>query len=279
MHWETIIYERIDNIAKISLNRPETHNAQNVQLIKELDEAMRGAEKDTNIRVIILAGKGPSFSSGHDLKGLAERSQEGVKLYPTLEEQMRFEQEFFVDKCLAIRNLPKPTIAQVHGHCIAAGYMLASMCDIIMASEDAQFSNPVLRMTPSAAELLVEPWEMGARKAKEFLFTGDPIDAPEAWRLGMINRVVPQERLEEEVLKLAKRIALMPPVAISLTKASVNRTLDLMGQSNAFAYHFLIHQVSHRTDESRQFFDEKGRSEEKGMKTFLEKRDGLFKEP
>ena len=201
MHWETIIYERIDNIAKISLNRPETHNAQNVQLIKELDEAMKGAEKDTNIRVIILAGKGPSFSSGHDLKGLAERSQEGVKLYPTLEEQMRFEQEFFVDKCLAIRNLPKPTIAQVHGHCIAAGYMLASMCDIIMASEDAQFSNPVLRMTPSAAELLVEP------------------------------------------------------------------------------YHFLIHQVSHRTDESRQFFDEKGRSEEKGMKTFLEKRDGLFKEP
>lgn len=278
MAWETIIYERSDNIARIILNRPETHNAQNIQLINELDEAMKEAERDPEIRVIILAGKGPSFSSGHDLKGLAEKGQGGEKLYPSLEGQMRFEQEFFVDKCLAIRNLTKPTIAQVHGYCIAAGYMLASMCDIIIASEDVQFSNPVLRMTPSAAELLVEPWEMGPRKAKEFLFTGDSIDAQEAWRLGMINRVVPRERLEEEVLNLAKRIALMPPIAISLTKASINRTLDFMGQSNAFAYHFLIHQISHQTAESRHFFADKLRPEEQGLKAFLEKRDGIFKE-
>jgi enoyl-CoA hydratase len=279
MQWETIIYEKIGHIVKIILNRPETHNAQNIQLIKELDEAMQEAERDPDIRVIILSGKGPSFSSGHDLKGLAEKSQEGEKLYPSLEDQMRFEQEFFVDKCLAIRNLTKPTIAQVHGHCIAAGFMLASMCDIIIASDDAQFSNPVLRMTPSAAELLVEPWEMGARKAKEFLFTGDPIDAQEAWRIGMINRVVPRHQLDEEVLKLAQRIALMPPVAISLTKASINRTLDLMGQSNAFSYHFLIHQISHRTDESSRFFSDQGKAREKGLKAFLEKRDGIFKEP
>jgi enoyl-CoA hydratase len=94
----------------------------------------------------------------------------------------------------------------------------------------------------------------------------------------MINRVVPREKLDEEVLKLAKRIALMPPEAISLTKASINRTLDLMGQSNAFAYHFLVHQISHRTDESRRFFDDKGKSEGKGLKTFLDKRDGIFKD-
>ena len=109
---------------------------------------------------------------------------------------MRHEQVMYFDRCVTIYNFRKPTIAVGAGRCVAAGLMLAAMCDLIVAADDACFSNPVLRMTGAGVELLVEPWELGFRKAKEFLFTGDKIDAQEAWRLGLVNRVVPRAELE-----------------------------------------------------------------------------------
>ena len=277
MSWQTVLYEKMDNIAKITLNRPDKRNAQNYQMIIELDEAMKEAERDGEVRVIVLAGAGPSFSSGHDMSGMAPEG--GMAAWRIGSEGHReFEQEIFVDKCLYIRNLPKPTIAQVQGHCIAAGMMLACMCDLIVASEDAQFSNPVGRMAASGVELAIEPWEVGVRKAKELLFTGDFIDAKEAHRLGIVNRVVPRDKLEEEVMELAKKIALMPPVALSLTKKSLNRTQDIQGYSQSMSCHFDVHMLAHGSDETRSFMEAAMERGATGAKAFAEFRDDKFKE-
>ncbi len=174
------------------------------------------------------------------------------RLRATPEGRLRHERELYLEKCLSIYRLPKPTIAQVQGACIAAGLMLACMCDLIVAADDARFSNPVLRMTGAGVELLVEPWELGQRKAKEFLFLGDPVDAREAWRLGLVNRVVPRRRLAAEARALARRIALLPPVTAALVKESINHTFDLMGKGHSFAYHFMVHQFMHGTQTAQQ---------------------------
>ena len=277
MNWQTVLYEKADNVAKITLNRPEKRNAQNYQMIIELDEAMKEAERDEEVRVIVLAGAGPSFSSGHDMSGMAPEG--GMAAWRMGSEGHRkFEQDIFVDKCLYIRNLPKPTIAQVHGYCIAAGVMLACMCDLIVAADDAQFSNPVSRLfAASGVELLIEPWEMGVRKAKEFLFTGDFIDAREAHRLGMVNRVVPKDKLEEEVMELAKKIALMPPLALSLTKMSLNRTQDIQGYSQSMSCHFDVHMLAHGSDEARSLMEAAIERGVTGAKAFSEFREEKFK--
>ncbi len=266
MNWETVLYEKIDRVAMVTLNRPEKRNAQNTMMIRELDEALKEAERDAQVRVIVIAGAGSCFSSGHDLSvwnaqpGELDDGLDLATLRGTLEGQIQHEQEWYFDKCLYIRNLPKPTIAQVHGYCWAAGLQIAAMCDIIYASEDATFRNPVVRMACSTGEILFSPWEFGARFAKEFLFTGDIMSAQDAFRLGFVNKVVPAERLNEEVMGLAGRIAVTPPYAVKLTKASINHTLDLMGQAASWRQHFLVHQLSHVTDESRQFNESRGKA-------------------
>jgi enoyl-CoA hydratase len=125
--------------------------------------------------------------------------------------------------------------------------MLACMCDLIVAADDAVFQNPVLRMTGAGVELLVEPWELGIRKAKEFLWTGDKIDAQEAWRLGLVNRVVPAAELIPRTKALADQIALVPPITAQVVKDSINHTADLMGQESSWKYHFMAHHWTHNT--------------------------------
>src|SRR5262245_25596455 len=268
--------ERIGAVARLTMNRPEVRNAQSSELILALDEAMRAAAADDTVRVVILAGAGPSFSSGHDLKPVVGEAEEDAwrKLRATPEGRLRHERELYVEKCLAIYHLPKPTIAQVQGHCVAAGLMLAAMCDLIVAAADARFSNPVLRMTGAGVELLVEPWELGLRKAKEFLWTGDPIDAHEAWRLGLVNRVVPRRRLAAETLALAERIALVPPVTASLVKESLNQTAALMGREHARRYHFMVHQFMHGTKTATDALRARGKTG--SMKKMLAARDRAF---
>ena len=129
----------------------------------------------------------------------------------TPEGKFRHEQVMYYERCKRLYAFRKPTIAQVQGSVVAAGLMLACMCDLIVAADDAVFSNPVLRMTGAGVELLVEPWELGIRKAKEFLWTGEKIDAQEAWRLGLVNRVVPAAELADRTKELAERVALVPP--------------------------------------------------------------------
>jgi enoyl-CoA hydratase len=276
MNWETVLYEKVGPVARITLNRPDKRNAQNFKMITELDEAMKAAESDEEVGVIVLAGAGPAFSSGHDMSGMApEGGMAGWRIGG--EEHREFEQDIFVDKCLYIRNLPKPTIAQVHGYCLAAGMMLACMCDLIVASEDAIFANMVARMAASGVELLIEPWEVGIRQAKELLFTGDSIDAREAHRLGMVNKVVPRDKLEETVMELANKIALMPPVALRLTKKSLNRTQDIQGYTQSMSAHFDIHMLAHGSDETKKFIEDAIEKGATGAKEFTEHRDGKFK--
>jgi len=260
--YQTIRFDVAEHVATVTLNRPHVRNAQNSRLILELDDAMHRAADDPEVRVVVLAAAGPAFSAGHDLKAVVGQEQPDAwrRLRVTPEGRLRHERELYLEKCLYIYNLPKPTIAQVQGPCVAAGMMLACMCDLIVAADDAQFSNPVLRMTGAGVELLVEPWELGQRKAKEFLFLGDPIDAREAWRLGLVNRVVPRRRLASATRALARRIALLPPVTTALVKESINHAFDLMGKGHSFKYHFMLHQFMHGTRTAQQALAARRRS-------------------
>ena len=268
--------ERIGAVARITMQRAEVRNAQNTELILALDDAMRAAAADDGVHVVILAGAGPSFSSGHDLKAAVGQARDDAwrKLRRTPEGRYKHERELYVEKCLAIYHLPKPTIAQVQGHCVAAGLMLAAMCDLIVAADDAVFANPVLRMTGAGVELLVEPWELGFRKAKEFLWTGDEIDAREAWRLGLVNRVVARKRLAAETLALAERIALLPPITASLVKESLNQAAALMGKEHSWRYHFMVHQFMHGTKTAADAL--RARKKSGSMKRMLADRDRAF---
>lgn len=247
---ETILVETAGAIRRIRMNRPEKLNAQNPALINEMDAAFAAAAADPGVRVIILSGEGRAFSAGHDLEypGFDRRGY-------TYQTRLDMERETFIEKMLRIRNLPKPTIAQVHGHCVAAGLMLACMCDLIVCDETARFSNPVLQMALAGVQLLVEPWEIGARKAKELLWTAEALTAEDAQRLGLVNRVVPSDRLEEEVTALALRIAALPAFAVRAVKKTINDTQDFMGQGRAWEHHFLLHVAAKRSEEYGQWWD------------------------
>jgi enoyl-CoA hydratase len=245
--FETVRYEVDGPVCTITLDRPESANAQNTQLIDELDAAFDRAGEDDDVRVVVLAGEGKHFSAGHDLKELLTKGDEWAKLRDTPEGKLRHEQVMYFDRCVKIRDFRKPTIAAVQGACAAAGLMLACMCDLIVAADDAKFSNPVLRMTGAGVELLVEPWELGPRKAKEFLLCAETIDAHDAERLGLVNKVVPRAELAEAARAMADKVALVPPVTAQAVKESINRMVDLQGQRESWRYHFVVHQFVSNT--------------------------------
>lgn len=245
----TIRYEVADRIATVTMDRPDVANAQDTTLIDELDAAFSQAEADDDVRVVILAGAGKHFSSGHDLKALVGdvEPDEWRQMRATPEGKLRHERTMYFERCLRIHDFPKPTIAAVQGKCIAAGWMLASMCDLIVASDDATFRNPVLRMTGAGVELLVEPWDLGIRKAKEVLLTADELSAVDAERFGMVNQVVPRDQLESAAREMAAKIALVPAVTAQMVKRSINHAWDLMGKRQSFEYHFMLHHWVHNT--------------------------------
>jgi enoyl-CoA hydratase len=246
---EAVRYEVDGHVATITMNRPEVLNAQNTALIDGIDHCLDLADADDEVRVVILAGEGKHFSTGHDLKALVtgEGADDWVAMRQTPEGKFRHEQVMYYERCLRLYSFRKPTIAQVQGAAVAAGLMLACMCDLIVAADDAMFSNPVLRMTGAGVELLVEPWELGLRKAKEFLWTGEKIDAQEAWRLGLVNRVVPAAELAERTRELAERVALVPPTTAQVVKDTINNTATLMGKEQSWKYHFIAHHWMHNT--------------------------------
>lgn len=242
-------YEVEGPVATVTMNRPQVANAQDTALIDALDAAFDRADADDDVRVVVLAGAGKHFSAGHDLKALVggEAPDEWVAMRETPEGKFHHEQVMYVERCRRIHDFRKPTIAAVQGKCVAAGLMLACMCDLIVAADDARFSNPVLRMTGAGVELLVEPWELGIRQAKEFLLAAEELDAQEAWRLGLVNRVVPRAELAERTRELAERVALVPPVTAQVVKASINHVAELQGKSASWRFHFMAHQWAHNT--------------------------------
>lgn len=246
MAYEYVLYEVDGNVASIWQNRPGQRNAQNEQMLDELNDAVLVAGSDPDVRVVVIGGKGGHFSAGHDLKeGQAKRQDF------TPEERWAFESRSYMDYCLNIYNLPKPTIARVDGACIAGAFMVANMCDMIVASDEAFFADPVLHtMAVSAVEVLVHPWAMGSRKAREFLFTGERMTAAEAKDCGMVNHVVPAGDLDAKVGQLAGRIAAAPPFATAVLKKSLNRTQEVQGFNAALNAHFDSHQLSHFSAEA-----------------------------
>jgi enoyl-CoA hydratase len=235
-----ILYEVIDKVAVITLNRPEAANAQSRALLDELDAAWSQAAADDAVRAIVLQANGKHFSAGHDL-----RDPWPSPTPITLEWIYNAEAERFLGYALRWRNIPKPSIAAVQGKCIAAGLILCWPCDLIMAAENAEFSDPVVMMGIGGVEYHGHTWEMGARKAKEILFTGGSLTAREAERTGMVNHVVPLEELRPATMELAQRISQMHPFALRQAKRAVNQTLDVQGFYAAIQSVFDIHQTGH----------------------------------
>jgi enoyl-CoA hydratase len=273
MGYDTLLYEVDGPVATITMNRPVVANAQNTALIDDLDAAFDEADADDAVRVVVLAGAGEHFSSGHDLKALVgqEAPDAWVAMRETPEGKFHHEKVMYFDRCMRIHDFRKPTIAAVQGSCVAAGLMLACMCDLIVAADDAVFQNPVLRMTGAGVELLVEPWELGIRKAKEFLLTGDRIDAGEAWRLGLVNKVVPRAELLTATHELAAKVALVPPVTAQVVKASINNVGELQGKSQSWKYHFMAHHWTHNTATALEALE--ARKQKTSMKEVFADRD------
>ena len=236
-------------VATITLRRPEAANSLNAAMIDDLDATFSWAEADDAVRVVVLGAEGKHFCAGHDLKELFEATEPWAALRKTgAEGKLRHEQVMYWDRCIRIRDFPKPTIAAVHGACAAAGLMLASMCDLIVADATSAFSNPVLRMSGVGVELLVEPWDLGPRKAKEFLLCAETLTAEQAERFGLVNRAVPAGEADAVAAEMAAQVALVPPITAAAIKDTINATVDRMGQRESWKYHFMVHQFVSNTE-------------------------------
>jgi enoyl-CoA hydratase len=252
---DVVRYQRDGAIARVTMNRPEYRNAQNSAMTYALDDAFYRAAGDGEVKVIVLAGEGRHFSAGHDI-GTPERDVDRsfdrrAGLWwdhvgqPGGESRYAREQEVYLGMCRRWRELPKPMIAQVQGACIAGGLMLAWVCDLIVAADDAFFADPVVRMGIPGVEYFAHPWMLGPRQAKEFLFLGERIDAARALQIGMVNRVVPGDRLAAEVTGMAGKIAAMPRFGLALAKKAVNQAEDAMGLQVGMDSVFGLHHLAH----------------------------------
>ena len=208
-------------------------------MLNEMDEAFRLAAADDDVKVVIVAGAGKHFSSGHDLGSPDEMEDQRLNpAEPGFAGELKRLQERFLDITMRWRDMPKPTIAQVQGYCIMGGMMLASACDLIVASEDALFADRAVRWGGSHVQYFSMPWDIGPRKAKEYLFTGEFFGAEQAERMGLVNRVVKREELESTTMELARKIAANDSFALRMAKRSVNDTLDIQGQRQAIDVSF-----------------------------------------
>ncbi|OLF19064.1 enoyl-CoA hydratase [Actinophytocola xanthii] len=248
-------YEREGPVATVTMNRPEYRNAQNSAMTYALDTAFARAVDDDEVKVIVLAGAGDHFSAGHDIgtpgRDVDTTFQRRAVLWwdhvgkPGGDQRYAREMEVYLGMCRRWREIPKPTIAMVHGACIAGGLMLAWVCDLIVAAEDAFFADPVVRMGIPGVEYFAHPWMLGPRAAKEVLFTGDRFDARRAYELGMVNRVVPRSDLVGETRAMAERIARMPRFGLALAKRAVNQAEDQMGLRTGMDSVFGLHHFAH----------------------------------
>ncbi|HVM52190.1 MAG TPA: enoyl-CoA hydratase [Acidimicrobiales bacterium] len=253
MHYERIRYDiPVPGVGRVTLARADKANAQDRQMLYELDEAFVAAMQDDEIKVVVLAADGLHFSSGHDLKDTMPVAEAGGPVTgaggftePGPHGHFATEQEIYVGLCWRWRNLPKPTIAQVQGKVIAGGLMLVWPMDLVVASEDATFSDPTVAFGVNGHEYFTHAWELGARKAKEMLFRGVGLSAEECHRLGMVNHVVAGEDLERFTLALAEEIAARPAMGLKLAKLAVNQSLDAQGQWNAIQAAIGLHHLGH----------------------------------
>lgn len=242
------------NIARIWLNRPEARNAQDVQMLYELNQAFDLAVSDESVKAVILAARGPHFSAGHDLnESTSPGAMGGHKRVGTWssdnwvdpEGYYAREKEIFEGLCRRWRDLSKPTIASVQGKVIAGGLMLVWPMDFIIAADNASFQDNTMAMGIPGIEYFAHAWELGIRKAKAFLLAGEPLTAQEACQIGMVNKVVSLEALEAETLNLARVIASKPAFAMKLGKDLINAAYAAQGFDNVQKAAFNAHHLAH----------------------------------
>ena len=250
-----VIYQKKDNIAFLTLNRTKYHNSQNSQMLYALDDAFLKATSDDGVKVIVLKANGKHFSAGHDIGtpgrdfhlGRDDRRSMNYNHdnKPGAEKAYVREQEVYLEFCRRWRAVPKPTIAQVQGGCIAGGLMLAWVCDLIIASDDAFFQDPVVQMGFPGVEYFAHPFELNIRLAKEFLLLGERWTADRVLSAGMINKIVPRSELDQATVDWAKKISQQPRLAMALTKQACNHIEDLQGKRSGmdmvFGYHHFAH--------------------------------------
>jgi enoyl-CoA hydratase len=267
--YNTLLYERQDHILTLTFNRPEKLNAFSRELVHETIEAFQLAEADDEIHLIIVTGAGRAFSAGYDISGVrdeAERSPYGWRIHQR--ENLTFS--------LQPWQVSKPVIAMVNGYCLAGACEFALMCDLRVASDKATFGEPEIRFG-AGAPILITPWIVGLTKAKELLYTGDTMDAQEALRLNMVNKVVPHEGLAEETDKLARRILKIAPENLRLTKQAINKTYEIMGLRQALDYNVEVVTIMENTEtEIQRTFNQI--KNEKGLRAALDWRDARFRE-
>lgn len=258
---EPVLYKVEDAVAWITMNRPQYHNAQNSQMTYALDAAFQRAVNDDAVKVIVLAGAGKHFSAGHDIGTPGRdlhKSFERAHLLPDhtnkpgAELLYTREQEVYLGMCRRWRDVSKPTIAMVQGACIAGGLMLAWVCDLIVASEDAFFQDPVQRMGIPGVEYFAHAFELPPRVAKEFLLLGERMSAQRAYGFGMVNRIVAREQLDAEVRGMAANLAQKGRLGLWLTKQAVNHVEELRGKRTAMDAVFHMHHFAHAQSDLTQ---------------------------
>jgi enoyl-CoA hydratase/carnithine racemase len=266
---DVLLTEDIGAVRRLTLDRPDSLNALNDELLEALDEAFAAAAADESVRVLILRGAGRAFCAGYDLNQDAE---EGTKDAEAWRAELRRD----TDRLLRILHHPKPVIASVHSYCLAGGTDLMLACDLAVAADDAYFGYVDVRFGSGVVSMLL-PWVVGARVAKELIFTGDDrVPAEQALRIGLVNRVVAREMLEQETLALAEEIAKNEPFVVRAMKASINRAWELAGLPEALDANLEL-DVEIETanlparDEFRRI------TQEKGLKAAIAWRDARYR--
>ena len=266
--YQTIRLQRSKAVLLLTLARPERLNAIDKQMLAELQHALDEVERDEEIRVLVVTSAGGNFSSGFDLKEQMRSQPIGVDAWrETLNRDFSTVMRFW--------HLKKPTIAAVQGYCLAGGCELALSCDITIAAEDAVFGEPELKFGAGIVVMIL-PWLVGPKHAKEIILSGmDRISAPDAARIGLINRVVPPDQLESSALALAHRIAGIDPRLVQRTKQAINRGFEIMGLAEALdaALDIDLAIEGEGSDDKRRFMEIARRD---GLKAALAWRDARF---
>lgn len=257
MAYKMIIYEKERGIATITLNRPESLNAVNVAMRDEIIEAVKDADQDEEIRVLIITGSKNAFCAGADIKDLPTPRTLWDKI------SSRRNYSYFT----LIEDMGKPVIAAIAGYCLGGGLELACTCDIRIAAENARIgdAHSKVGLIGGAGSTQKLPRLIGAANAKELIFSGEAIDAVEAKRIGLVNKVVPTELLMEEAKKLAELYIKRPPILLKLVKSAINNGLQ-MGMVQALDYEALCATIQSMTADAKE-----------GSKAFIEKREPVFK--
>jgi enoyl-CoA hydratase len=257
----------LPHVRRLTLNRPDKRNALSNELRGALFEALEAADRDAEIRVIVIRGAGPCFSAGYDLSVEASRQRPPYHSAKGVGHWARH----VAEGVFRIWDLATPVIGQVHGWCLAGGTELATACDLVYVAEDAKVGYPPVRgMSPPDTQF--HPWLMGLRPAMEQMLTGDAMDGLEAVRTGFANRAFPAEQLEAEVLAVAERVAKVAPDVQQINKRSVHRAMEVMGLRAAIRAGTELQALATTTEGSKETF---GRFRD-GVRQALDARDGAF---